>query len=350
MTRPPLTALLIADDKPGHYHQAEGVIAAVGRLRPVTTVRLTVRRRFIVPTRTLLQLVNRGASPSLVLRLGFGIRADELPEADLVVSAGGETLPANAAAAKALGVPNIFCGRLRQLSPEHVRLVLVSLERFAQLPNHLLTLPPSPFDVARPPANGHGRAQRPGPGNPPARVGVLIGGNSGAFRYEPRDWQRLTAFLRAVHRAHGTRWLATTSRRSDGVIARALAEMAAEPDAGIEQFIDYRTAGAGTVASILAAADAILCTDDSTSMLTEAVGACLPVVAVSPETCTLESREAEYRRTLAAEGWYRALPLTRLTPETFLAALSEIVPRSRSQLEELAAAVSGRLPELFATP
>src|SRR5581483_11203139 len=222
--------------------------------------------------------------------------------------------------------------------------VLVSLERFAQLPNHLLTLPPSPFDVARLPANGHGRAQRPGPGNPPARVGVLIGGNSGTFRYEARDWHRLTTFLRAAHRAHGTRWLATTSRRSDSVIARALAEMADEPDAGIEQFIDYRTAGAGTVASILAAADAILCTDDSSSMLTEAVGACLPVVSVSPQACALEPREAEYRATLAAEGWYRALPLTRLTPAAFLAALGEIAPRSRSQLDELATAVSGRLP------
>jgi mitochondrial fission protein ELM1 len=350
VTRSPLTALLISDGKPGHYHQAEGVIAALGRLRPVTTTRLEVRRRFIVPTRGLLHLVNAGASPSLVLRVGYRIRREALPRADLVVSAGGETLAANATAAKALGVPNIFCGRLRQLSPAHVRLVLVSLERFAQLPNHLLTLPPSPFDVARPPANGHDRARRFGPGNPPARVGVLIGGNSGAFRYAPGDWQRLTRFLREAHREHGMRWLATTSRRSDAVITRALTELSSEPDGGIERFIDYRTAGPGTVAEILAAADAILCTDDSSSMLTEAVGACLPVVSVSPQKCTLEPREAEYRATLTAEGWYRALPLTRLTPAAFLAALGEIAPRSRSQLDELATAVSGRLPELFAPP
>jgi mitochondrial fission protein ELM1 len=126
--------------------------------------------------------------------------------------------------------------------------------------------------------------------------------------------------------------------------------MAGEPDGGIEAFIDYRAAGAGTLAQIFTAADAILCTNDSSSMLTEAVGACLPVVAVSPEAAALEPREAEYRRMLATRGWYRTLPLSRLTPETFLAALAEIEPRTTSQLDELAAAVSGRLPELFALP
>ena len=78
--------------------------------------------------------------------------------------------------------------------------------------------------------------------------------------------------------------------------------MAAEPDSGLETFIDIRTAGPGTLARIFAAADAILCTDDSTSMLSEAVGACLPVVAVAPEARALEAREAEYRRLLAARA------------------------------------------------
>lgn len=344
----PLTALLLADDKPGHYHQAEGVIAAVGRKRPVTTVRVEVCRRFVIPTRTLLQLVNWGASPSLILRLGYRIRAASLPAADVVVSAGGETLAANAAAAKALGVPNIFCGRLRRMKPEHMRLVIVATQSLGDLPNHLVSLPPSPIDRGRATARNNGGA-RFGVGNPPARVGVLIGGNSGAFRYGNEDWVQLTQFLRDAHRSYGIRWLATTSRRSGSLIGDALAAMATEPDSCLETFIDIRTAGPGTLPQIFADADAVLCTDDSTTMISEAVGACLPVVSVSPEDSALEAREAEYRRFLTSEGWYRSLPLFRLTPETFLAALDEIEPRTSSQLDELAAAVSGRLPELFAT-
>jgi mitochondrial fission protein ELM1 len=345
----PLTALLLADDKPGHYHQGEGVIAAIGQRRPVTTVRLELRRRFVIPTRTLLQLVNSGASGSLILRLGYRIKAGTLPSADVVVSAGGETLAANAAIAKLLGIPNIFCGRLRRLKPEHMRLVIVATQSLAGLPNHLVSLPPSPIDSVQPAARGNGRNHF-GLSQPPARVGVLIGGDAGTFRYATPDWQQLTQFLRNAHRSHGIRWLATTSRRSGSYIGDALAAMAAEPDSGLEMFLDIRSAGPGTLPQILAGADAILCTDDSTTMISEAVGACLPVVSVSPEDSALEVREAEYRRFLASEGWYRSLPLSRLTPETFLAALDEVEPRTSSQLDELSAAISGRLPELFALP
>jgi len=345
-----LTALLLADSKPGHYHQSEGVIAAIGRMRPVTTLRREIRRRFFLPTRTLLQLVNRGASAAAILRLGYGIDPSSLPTADVVVSAGGETLAANAAAAKLLGAANIFCGRLRRLAPEHVKLVIVSLQQFAELPNHLVCLPPSPIDVELPPATGKPRGVRFGRTKPPARVGVLIGGNSGAYRYRRQDWLQLIAFLRAVHRAHGVRWLAATSRRSGRFIGDALASMAKTGEGGLETFIDFRTAGAGTLAHIFAAADAILCTDDSTTMISEAIGARLPVVSVGPAASALEAREAEYRQFLAREGWYRSLALSRLAPEAFLAALDEITPRTSSQLDELAAAMSRRLPELFARP
>jgi mitochondrial fission protein ELM1 len=318
------------------------VIAAIGRLRAVATTRLEVRRRFVVPTRTLLQLVNGGAAPATVLRVGYGIRADALPAADVVVSAGGETLAANAAAARALGAANVFCGRLRRLAPEHVRLVIVSLARFAELPNHMVSLPPSPIDVPRATA-----PRRYGRDKPPRRIGVLVGGNSGAFRYGTEDWQQLIGFLRAAHAAHGMRWLATTSRRSGAVIGDALAALAADAGGGIDTFVDFRTAGPGTLPQIFAAADAILCTDDSTTMISEAVGACLPVVSVAPEGA-LESREDEYRQHLADHGWYRRLPLASLTPDAFLAALEAITPRTTSQLDELAAALAARLPELVA--
>ncbi len=339
----PLNALLLSDGKPGHYHQAEGVIAAIGRLRPVATTRLEVQRRFIVPTRTLIQLLNAGTSPATVLRLGYGVRAAALPAADVVVSAGGETLAANAAIARVLGAANVFCGRLRRLAPEHVKLVIVSLQRFAELPNHMVSLPPSPIEVAR-----SSDARRYGRANPPARVGVLVGGNSGAFRYGSEDWGQLICFLTEAHAAHGIRWLATTSRRSGRFIGDALAALAADSNGGVEKFIDFRTAGPGTLPQIFAGADAVLCTDDSTTMISEAVGACLPVVSVAPAAGKLEAREAEYRQVLASQGWYRQMPLSQLTPETFLAALEEIAPRTSSQLDELADALGRRLPELFA--
>jgi hypothetical protein len=82
-------------------------------------------------------------------------------------------------------------------------------------------------------------------------------------------------------------------------------------------------------------------------MLSEAVGACLPLLAVAPEARALETREAEYRQLLAERGWYRSLSLAQLTSDTFLAALEEITPRTNSAREELAAAIGRRLPGLL---
>src|SRR5262245_58373800 len=251
-------------------------------MRLVRSHRLGVRRRFFLPSRVLLLLVSPGVAPAAILRLGYGIDAASLPKAEVVVSAGGDTLPANAAAAKLLGAANIFCGRLRRLAPEHVKLVIVSLERLADRPNHLLSLPPSPIDLGVGAPASNGARVRFGPSKPPARVGVLIGGNSGAYRYRSEDWLQLTAFLREAHRLYGVRWLATTSRRSGHFIADALAAMAQTGEGGLERFIDFRTAGAGTLPAIFAAAHAILCTDDSTTMISYAVFSCIQVMAVVP--------------------------------------------------------------------
>jgi len=54
----PLKVIFLADTRPGHYHLAEGVIAAVARLRPVEVTRIEVKRKWIVPTRWLRRRIN----------------------------------------------------------------------------------------------------------------------------------------------------------------------------------------------------------------------------------------------------------------------------------------------------
>ena len=72
---------------------------------------------------------------------------EQLPKLGLIVSAGGETLVANAASWPALrGAPNIFCGSLRRLPPEAFSLVISSYARHAALPRHLVALKPSGID------------------------------------------------------------------------------------------------------------------------------------------------------------------------------------------------------------
>ena len=56
----------------------------------------------------------------------------------------------------------------------------------------------------------------------------------------------------------------------------------ARDDSVVDNFIDFRTAGPGTLPQIFAKSDAIVSTEDSSSMISEAVSARLPVIGVSP--------------------------------------------------------------------
>src|ERR1043166_7896177 len=82
----PLRIIFLADTRPGHYHLAQGVIAAIARLRPVEVTRIS-----IVPTRWRRARINaKTFFPPRMLRMSYRIDAYALPKADLVVSAGGE--------------------------------------------------------------------------------------------------------------------------------------------------------------------------------------------------------------------------------------------------------------------
>lgn len=342
----PLKVIFLADTRPGHYHLAEGVIAALKRLRPVEVTRILVERRWIVPTRWLRRRINaKSLFPPRMLRMAYRIDAETLPKADLVVSAGGETQMPNICVTRYLGVPNIFCGSLlRGLGPENFSLVISSYDRDAGSPRHMVVLKPSAIDpdVLRRPAS----IPRYGPERKPHLAGLLIGGNAGPFRYRRAEWEQLLDFARAVSKAWGTRWIVSTSRRTPPFVSDKVAELARNKSV-IERFIDYRTAGPGTLPQMFGTAEVIVCTEDSSTMVSEAVSARLAVVAVAAEAHRFTDEESAYRAFLVRNNWCRVLPIAALTPETFAAALAEIEPIKENPLDALAAKLKERLPALF---
>jgi mitochondrial fission protein ELM1 len=342
----PIKLIFLADTRPGHYHLAQGIIAALARLRPVEVTRVPVERRWIVPTRWLRRrIASENFFPPRMLRMAYRIDAYALPKADLVISAGGETLMPNICVSRFLGLPNIYCGSLlRGLGPENFSLVISSYDRDAGSPRHLVVLKPSAID---PDALGRPvEVPRYGPARHPRTAGLLIGGNAGPFRYRRKEWERLLDFIAAVSRAWGTRWLVSTSRRTPDFVADRVAALAKD-DSVIERFIDFRTAGPGTLPEIFSRAELIVATEDSSTMISEAVSARLPVVGVAPAAHRFTDEESVYREFLTGNNWCRVLPITALTPESFAQALSEIEPLKDNPLDALAAQIKQRLPELF---
>ena len=115
----------------------------------------------------------------------------------------------------------------------------------------------------------------------------------------------------------------------------------------IEDFIDFRTAGPGTLPRLLGKADVILCTEDSSTMISEAISARLPVVGVAPAQHAFKPEEAEYRRFMLNNDWCRFVPIAELSLVAFDRALGDIRPLAENPLDALAARLRERLPQLL---
>lgn len=337
-----LRALLLSDGRPGHFKLAEGILAAISRRRHVDLQRVDVRRRFLVPARAVSALVNQGASPALILRTAYGLSPSDIPVCDLVVSAGGNTLGANICAARLHICANIFYGSLRRFRAADFSLGLTSYATQVRAPNQLMTLKPSAFDpdVVGSGAGGAGEV---------GLAGFIVGGDAGTVRYSQTDWDRLFAFLQCAHEDLDVRWVISNSPRTPAVVSDRLAEMAnGESDPYIDQFIDVRAPGAAALEAMFARVGNVVCTADSSSMLSECVWARKAVVAVSPADFSLPDNEARYRTWLCDNGWCRSLQIDELTPETYGEACSAVTPLVANPLERLADEIAERLPGLFA--
>ncbi len=84
----------------------------------------------------------------------------------------------------------------------------------------------------------------------------------------------------------------------------------------VARFIDYRSAGPGTLPEVFASAEVIVCTEDLSTMISEAVSARLPVIGVAPAAHRFTDEEEAYREFLIRNGWCRVLPIAALTPES----------------------------------
>jgi uncharacterized protein len=182
---------------------------------------------------------------------------------------------------------------------------------------------------------------------PPQRLALLVGGPSGESSYADEDWAALFQLIETVA-SGGVSWLVTNARRTPGTVSDRLRELALRPASAIETFIDCRSSTARPLADILRASDAAVVTDDSSSMVSDAVAAGLAVIGIAPRQHAPTRNEQEYRDHLASHGWYRSMALHGLTPQDLLTALDGLTPLQEDPADALAALLAKRLPRLFA--
>lgn len=338
---PELHVLLISDGRPGHIQLSDGIIQAVARRNPVSVTRLDISRGRWPGLLLALASNTRRANASL-LRYVYGVEAATLPQAGLVVSAGAATLAANVACSRLLGAANIFYGSLRAFNPASFNLVLTSYREQSWRLNHAFACKPS-----RVAAEVRATRRDVRLTNPPRIAGLLIGGPSGECRFETADWNNLIGAVTSTYEAFGVRWRVSNSRRTPPGVSDRIASMVRDQHPAIERFLDVRTPNTAALTNLLIGCDAVIVTDDSSSMISEVVAAGLPVLGASPAWQTLTINEYGYRQSLMAPGWYRSVPLADLSPERMALELSHVTPLATDPSEELAALITSHIPRLF---
>ena len=108
------------------------------------------------------------------------------------------------------------------------------------------------------------------------RVAVLLGGESQAFSFPPEAASSLGASLAALAREHGASLLVTPSRRTSTESLKALARAIKDVP-----HVVWDGSGENPYFAFLAFADAIVVTEDSVNMVTEAAGTGKPVYVQS---------------------------------------------------------------------
>ena len=331
-----ITALLLSDGRPGHSNLSLGLLAALEGIRPVTTNRIEVTRGRWRGAPVAVWS-NLRLAPAQLLSVVYGLDAKQLPKTDLVVSAGAETLGANVACARVLGAANVFYGSLRLFRPKSFDLVLTSYPANASRSRHAFAPKPSPSAAA---------LWKRGPrtaGKPAVRLALLVGGNSGESTFTNADWEDLFGLVSMLAYTQGIQWLITNSRRTPDAVSDRLASLPCQ------RYVDVRGATVETLADILADSDAVLVTDESSSMVSDAVATGLAVLGLAPAHHRLTANELSYRAHLRDNGWYAHASLASLDAGSALAILSNLTPVRVDPGIALAELVKARLPRLFPT-
>ncbi|OYX98683.1 MAG: hypothetical protein B7Y80_14420 [Hyphomicrobium sp. 32-62-53] len=337
-----LTAVLLSDGKPGHFRCAEGILAAGQRLRSIDATTVAVRRPRLVPTDVLAWLTkSRRLAPRAILRGLYGLDLDDLARPDLIVSAGGDTLAANIALARATGAANIFFGSLRRYAPNDFSLALNSYPADRPGGNQVRILKPSPADPSTLPVTDLD------PRPLPRVFGLLVGGPSGDARWSERDWSRLFAFLQQTYVELGLVWIVSNSRRTPANISAQFAELERLAAGPVRRFVDVRAAGSGTLGELFAECGAVAVTADSSAMLSEAIWMRRPVVALRPANLALPAKEADYRRWLNGRHLFRDVELFDISAQAFVSALGNVIPLPNNPQVALAEVLAAKLPAVF---
>lgn len=271
-----LRILIVDEGHAGHSAQSRGFVHAARTVVPDIEVHVLVSR-LRLPGLLRIAMLNSanlmpGGLPESVLRSCYVMpRLPTGPFPDLIVSSGGQSSILAASLARRYRARWIYCGDTSGIPRSCLDIVVSPLERLGDpcwFRSDALFCDPLPeqTDINRAPGE--------------RLAAVLVGGPSRSHRYVEQDWLGLTQGLHRLAEG-GWRFLLTTSARTPVEVEDFLRETLATRI--IQRAVWWHRKPERLARQFLADADMSIVTQDSLTMISEAVAARKPVLAVMPE-------------------------------------------------------------------
>ncbi|HEY7647076.1 MAG TPA: ELM1/GtrOC1 family putative glycosyltransferase [Hyphomicrobiales bacterium] len=280
--RVPYKIWLIDEGHAGHRVQAEGILRALGSLGvqlDIATIRCEPNLRgFLRPAAKAIFHYLRGVS---ALRFASRIAQFSVPDDGLprfIISSGGRTAFVSRALSLSTGAPNVFVGNLGRFPPQWFTVVMSPVD--LKIPQSIVTgIVPNTMT----PSECRDQSLIYWNNHVPKRCWtLLIGGANRNHPYNDQDWKDIAAGVNTLAQKFDIKWLITTSRRT-GAHVEQLLEAAIAPNA-VEELVLFSRAPKKVVMPFLGTAEIVFVTQDSLTMLGEAVASGRPVVSLLPRT------------------------------------------------------------------
>jgi len=275
----PKTLLILSDGKPGHLNQSIAFARLLGYDYAVCRVAFAVRF-----TKALSYLCDHlGIYTASLFRV-----LDTLPqECCAVVSAGSATYYANRTLGRTLSVPSVAIMYPGGYSPGF-DLIIAQEHDAPPVRDNIVTIP---LNLSAPQPLGLVRKEGSGP-----TVALIIGGPSRHYRMDPQELGKQLATVFSLF--PGGDFLVTTSRRTPAEVEKMV------EDGPFRYRVIASREKVNPIADFLAIADYVFVTEDSTSMISEAVSFGSARVEVLPLVRTgAHNKVAGMVASLAADGY-----------------------------------------------
>lgn len=330
---------IVDEGSPGHLAQSRGLADALKSHEPnLEITEIKIGRRFSGMQRSLIRWLMGPSGrrvPSFLRDLV--LKGVQLPEGrpDLILSSGGKGVFTGRLLANQFDVPYVFVGERKPYRSEWFHTVFTPSPRECAANDCRIGLIPT---GVTPDKVKTAAIDYDAPGGP--LWSMIVGGCSKSHKFQEDDWKSMAREMNDLAGQFGIRWLLTSSRRT-GQEAERLLEQHLDP-AAVADTVWWSKNPRKRMLAFLGSAERVFVTQDSVTMVTEAICSGRPVSVIAPARVTFprNSFMRPYLEGLEAKGLIHRTPITRmgLAPSKMRA---EVIPDPVGQIVE---ALIRRLP------